>query len=122
VTTQIGTSFATALAGKDFAAVERLLADDIDFGALTPRMVWEMSTAKQVIADALTVWFGDGDDIEGLSSVNVRPVAGDRWHLSYQLRVRNEDGAHTVEQQAYYQCDAGRITWMRVLCAGYIPA
>lgn len=118
---QLGTDFATALAAKDVTAIEQLLADDIDFRALTPRKFWEMSTGKDVVADAIGVWFDDGDDIEELSSVSVRPVAGDRWHLSYRLQVRNADGVHTVEQQAYFDCADGRITWLRVLCAGYIP-
>ncbi len=63
-----GERFARALAAKDSAALRAVLADAIDFQALTPG------------ADCL------------------------------------------VEQQAYYDADAGRITWMRVLCSGYLPA
>jgi hypothetical protein len=119
---QLGTAYATALARKDSTALGQLLADDVDFRALTPRKHWQMSTAQEVIADAIGVWFGEGDHIEALSSVSVQPVAGERWHLSYRLHVRNADGPHTVEQQAYFDCANGRITWLRVLCAGYIPA
>ena len=119
---QLGTTFVTALAAKDFTTVEQVLADDVDFRAMTPRRFWEMSSAKEVVADAVAVWFDEGDHIEALESMNVRPVAGDRWHLAYRLRVRNDDGTFLVEQQAYFDCAGGRITWLRVMCAGYVPA
>ena len=44
-----------------------------------------------------------------------------REHVSYLLRVRNAHGDYLVEQQAYYNTDGARITWMRVLCSGYRP-
>ncbi len=119
---RLGTAFATALGAKDFTAIEAVLSDDVDFRAMTPRKFWEMASAKEVVADALSVWFDEGDNIEALESMAVRPAAGDRWHLAYRLRVSNDDGPHTVEQQAYFDCANGRITWMRVMCAGYIPA
>ncbi|WP_344655871.1 hypothetical protein [Catenulispora subtropica] len=46
-----------------------------------------------------------------------------RRRLVYELVVANADGDFLVEQQAYYQCgEDGRITWMRMLCAGYQAA
>jgi hypothetical protein len=116
----VGTGFAEALAQKDFDTLAGLFADDVDFRALTPRKYWEMATPKEIIADAISVWFNETDDVEALLAVNVRPVAGPRSLLSYQLRVRTPDGPHLVEQQAYFEHSGGRITWMRVLCAGYI--
>lgn len=117
----IGTAYAEALAAKDRTALAALLADDIDFRALTPRKQWEQHTPTAVIDEAIGVWFDDGDQIEELRAVQVRPVAGPRSLVSYQLLVRNADGPHVVEQQAYFEHDAGKITWMRTLCAGYIP-
>ena len=116
----VGTAFATALAAKDYGAMERVLADDVDFRALTPNMAWEQRSAKAFIAEVLTEWFDENDHIEELRSVQVRPVAGDRSHLSYSVIVRNDDGKHVVEHQAYFECANGEITWLRVLCAGYI--
>jgi hypothetical protein len=26
-----------------------------------------------------------------------------------------------VEQQAYYETDGDRITWIRIVCAGFLP-
>jgi hypothetical protein len=63
-------------------------------------------------------WFGADDDIEALESLSSTRLPG-RERISYLLRVRNADGEHLVEQQAYYNTDGERITWMRILCSGY---
>ena len=117
----VGTAFATAVAAKDHDALERILADDVDFRALTPNMAWERHSAKEFITEVLGEWFDENDHVEELRSVQVRPVAGTRSNMSYTLIVRNDDGLHLVEQQAFFECANGEITWLRVLCAGYIP-
>ena len=46
----------------------------------------------------------------------------DRPRVDYRFRVRNDDGAHLVEQRAYYDLDQdGRIARMHVVCAGFRP-
>jgi hypothetical protein len=35
--------------------------------------------------------------------------------------VRNSDGEHLVEQQAYMSERDGQIGWLRIMCAGYRP-
>ena len=45
----------------------------------------------------------------------------DRERVGYRLRVRNTDGLHLVEQQAYLTERDGRIGWLRIICAGYRP-
>ncbi len=69
----------------------------------------------------LGTWFDPGSDIQALESVSCRQLPG-REHVSYLLRVRNADGDHLVEQQAYYDAGGARISWLRVLCSGYQPA
>jgi hypothetical protein len=114
-----GERFARALAAKDSAALCALLADPVDFQALTPRRHWQASTPDQVIGEViLGTWFGAGDDIEALESVTTSQLP-DRTRLGYELRVRRADGPYLVEQQAYYSTDGGRISWMRILCSGY---
>jgi hypothetical protein len=118
---EVGTGFAVALGAKDFDAVEKILAHDVDFRALTPNMTWEEHTAKEVVSNVLNDWFDQNDNIEALCALQVRPIAGPRWLLSYTLLVRNDDGEHLVEHQANFECEDGRITWLRIMCAGYIP-
>jgi hypothetical protein len=50
-----------------------------------------------------------GDDVE------------DTHEVGYRLAITNPDGAHTVEQQAYYRADGDRISYLRVVCSGYRP-
>ena len=114
-----GERFARAIAAKDDAALSALLADGIDFQALTPRRHWQAATPQEVVGEIiLGHWFSAGDDIRELRSVTTSQVSG-REHVAYQVRVHSDGYDYLVEQQAYYDTDGARITWMRVLCSGY---
>jgi hypothetical protein len=39
----------------------------------------------------------------------------------YRLRVENAGGTFTVEQQAFCDLTDSKITWLRVLCSGFVP-
>jgi hypothetical protein len=115
-----GERFARALAAKDSATLHSLFADTVDFQALTPGRHWQAGTASEVVDQImLGKWFDPGDDIQRLESVSTSQLPG-REHVDYRMSVRNADGDHVVEQQAYYNTDGARITWMRVLCSGYL--
>ena len=117
----LGEDFARAVAGKDRAALVSLLADDVDFKGLTPGRLWEASDAAGVAAIFFDTWFGPDDDVVGLiGSHDGEPVA-DTDRVSYRLDVSNDDGAHVVEQQAYFRAADGRIGHLRVLCSGFRP-
>jgi len=114
-----GERFARALAAKDSGALCALLADPLDFGALTPGRYWQASTGRQAVEEIILArWFGAGDDITELCSVASGRVL-DREHVAYRVRVRRSGRDYLVEQQAYYCAEGPRITWMRVLCSGY---
>jgi hypothetical protein len=114
-----GERFARALADKDGVALRALLADPIDFQALTPRRHWQAASPDEVVDQIiLGKWFDAGADIQRLESVSTGRLPG-REHVSYLLRVRCPDGDYLVEQQAYYNAAGTRIAWMRVLCSGY---
>jgi len=120
--TTAGERFAQALAAKDSAGLCALLADPVDFQALTPGRHWQADTGSQVVGEIiLGTWFGPGDHILELVSVTTGRVA-EREHVTYRVRVRRAGSDYLVEQQAYYDTDGERIAWMRVLCAGYQPA
>lgn len=119
-----GEKFVRGLAAKDVAGLRAVLADPIDFAALTPGRHWTASSADEVIIEiVLGKWFGPGDEIVGIEALGGGTLPG-REHVSYRLRVRRDDEDYLVEQQAYFNTasdDAGgeQISWLRVLCSGY---
>jgi hypothetical protein len=116
----LGEQFARALAGKDASGLTALLSDDIDFKALTPNRFWEAASAESVVGDVFGHWFGATDQIESVEAVECTTIA-DRQRVGYRLRVTNGDGTFAVEQQAYFDVRDGRITWLRIMCAGFQP-
>jgi hypothetical protein len=121
VNEEIGERFVRSVAARDAAALAAVLCDDIDFKALTPSKFWEATSAKDLIDDViLGRWFEDSDHIEGIDAIECDTVV-DRHRVGYRFRVRNADGVFAVEQQAYFDVRDGRISWLRVLCAGFRP-
>jgi hypothetical protein len=118
--TGLGEAFAHAVAVKDHDKVRELLHPELDFRAMTPQRIWEAESPADVVA-ALCLWFGDGDEIQGLDIVETDAFA-DRERVGYRLRIANSDGVHLVEQQAYLSERDGKIGWLRIMCSGYRPA
>lgn len=110
--------WADVVARKDWDALRALVADDVDFRGMTPGRVWEGSSPDDVV-EALGLWFEDSDVVESVELVETDTFA-DRQTAHYRLLVRNPDGLHVVDQTAYLGGD-DRITWARVMCAGYRP-
>jgi hypothetical protein len=117
----VGVRLAAAIAAKDTAAVTSLLAPEIDFRALTPRRFWEATRPEEVLAILFDNWFEDSDHIDELVDTRQGADVEDTHEVGYRLAITNPDGAHTVEQQAYYRVDGDRITYLRVLCSGFRP-
>ena len=116
---ELAEAFAHAVAAKDTARLTALLHPEVDFRGMTPGRVWEADGPGDVLA-AIATWFEDGDVIEGIDALETDAFA-DRERAGYRLRVRNADGLHLVEQQAYLSMREGRIGWLRIMCAGYRP-
>lgn len=116
----LGAELGRAVAAKDEERLRALLHPEVDFRAMTPRRFWEGAGADEVVA-TLRAWFDEGDVVEGVELMETDAFA-DRERLGYRLRVRNADGLHLVDQQAYLSERDGRIGWLRMMCAGYRPA
>ncbi len=117
----LGPQFVAALADKDTPALIGLFAPQVSFRGMTPGRFWEAGSPEQVVHDVLYRWFEASDVIERVVRVEPGRVA-DRHRVDYLLTVRNPDGLHAVEQRAYFDTDdAGLITRMHVICAGYRP-
>ncbi len=117
----IGDRFANAVAKKDGPALLDLLDPDVDFRALTPGRFWEASSARALVEEVIFgAWFEAEDHIDALEDVQIGAVA-DRDRVGYRLRITNADGVFLVEQQAYFDVENDRISWLRILCSGYVP-
>ena len=118
-TTTPGRRLLDAIAGKDQTALREILDPAVEFRAMTPGRFWEADSPDEVIA-TLSVWFGADDLIEGIEKVESESFAGVE-HVDYRLLVRSGGQMHVVGQQAYLTTTEGRITWLRIMCAGYRP-
>ncbi len=117
----LGEEFARALAAKDAARLKDALSPEVDFKAMTPGRFWEAERADEVVDDiVLGTWFQPTDDIEALVHLETSSV-GERQRVAYCMRVRRNETACLVEQQVYFDVTGDRISWLRIMCAGYQP-
>jgi len=86
---------------------------------MTPGRICEADGPEGVLA-TIGTWFDDGDVIESIEGIDTGSFA-DRQRAGYRLRIRNVDGLHLVEQQAYLSEREGQIGWLRVMCSGFRP-
>jgi hypothetical protein len=118
----VGERFVRAIAAKDVPALLDVLAPDVDFRAMTPGRFWEATNAKEIVDDViLGRWFDPSDHIDALENVESETVA-DCERVIYRFHVTNPDGGFIVEQSAYFEVVDDRISWLRIMCAGYRPA
>jgi hypothetical protein len=118
--TTLGADFAHAVAAKDADRIRSLVHPEVDFRGMTPSRNWEAGDADALLEILLGCWFEDSDEIQSVEAVESDSFA-DRERVGYRFAVRNPDGLHLVEQQAYIGERDGRIGWMRVVCSGFRP-
>ncbi len=119
--TQLAERFATALATRDADVLAAMFGSEVDFRALTPGRFWQATSPDVIVREIiLGAWFEPADVIEQVEWAETAAVAS-RTRLGYRLRVTNPGGAYTVEQQAFAELTGGRITWLRLVCSGFIP-
>jgi hypothetical protein len=116
---ELGKDFARALAAKDAAGLKAALRPEVDFKAMTPGRFWEAESANDVVDDImLSRWFQPTDSIEALEHLEASSV-GARQRVAYRMRVRRDGDVFVVEQQAYFDVEQDRMSWLRIMCAGY---
>jgi hypothetical protein len=118
--TDLGSSFATALAAKDPAAVRAVMAADLDFRAMTPRRFWEANDHQELLEVLFDHWLDPGDEVLALLWTTTGEVST-RRHVAYRLQLRTPAGEALMEQQMYYETRGGRIHWARLMCSGAVP-
>jgi hypothetical protein len=117
----VGEQFVRALAGKDAPTLKGLFQPGVDFRAMTPNKYFELTNHEAVVDEVmLGKWFEPEDRITDVLQVETSRV-GSRDRVAYRFAVSSPDGEYVVEQQAYYETTDGRISWIRIMCAGYLP-
>jgi hypothetical protein len=117
----VGERFVQSLAAKDASALKALLQPGIDFRALTPGKFWE-ATDHGVIVDEtiLGTWFSGERRIIETLRLETEDIE-ELCRVGYRFKVDRPDGEFVIEQQAYFKTDGKTISWLRILCSGFLP-
>ena len=120
-TGSIGERFARALSNRDHDGLKCLLAEQVDFRAMTPSRFWESSDPAVVVDETiLGTWFSPARGSVELVALQVDSV-GPVDRVGYRLELEGPDGHLQVEQQAYLRSEGGRVEWLRIMCTGFLP-
>jgi hypothetical protein len=113
--------FLEALTGRDFDAIEGLLAPDVWLRALLPRRVDEHRGADDVSA-AFRAWYGATSAFEPIA-FDHDPV-GSKERVAYRIRLRPDwepETWHLIEQVAFLSVRDGHIRKIDLVCTGFMP-
>jgi hypothetical protein len=117
--TELGGTFVSALAERDFGRLAWTLAPDVRLRALIPPGPLELSGASTVAA-RFAAWFAEADGLELVFSGS--DEIGERLHVFYRLRVKRPgDPWKLVEQHLFGALDHGRFAALDLVCSGFRP-
>ncbi len=118
---RLGERFAQALADKDAAGLKGLLRSDVDFRAMTPGKFWEATDVDVIVDETmLGTWFEPQRKITEVLAIESDSL-GEMDRVGYRFKVNRPEGEFVIEQQAYYETDGEKISWLRIMCSGFIP-
>lgn len=118
--TNLGERFARSIAAQDADALKGLLAPRVRFRALTPGKYWECVDAEAVVDEViLGTWFSPDRSITGILGVDSTSL-GAVHRVGYRFRAKLPDGDFTIEQQAYLRTENDTISWLQILCSGFV--
>jgi hypothetical protein len=118
--TDLGEQFARAIAAQDPDALKKLMAPKMSFSALTPGRCWESDDADSVVDDViLGSWFSPECSITRVLEVHCATV-GEVDRVGYRFQVTRPDGGSVIDQQAYLRSEHDQISWLRMLCSGFL--
>ena len=120
-TSGTGERFARALAEKDGPRLKALLRPDVDFRAMTPGKFWEAADVDVIVDETmLGTWFDSDRQITDVLAIETDNL-GSLDRVGYRFKVRRPDGEFVIEQQAYLKTDGDKISWIRIMCTGFLP-
>lgn len=112
--------FVQGLATRDFDAIEKSFAPNVQFRGLVPAGLRQADNARDA-RNYLQKWFGDASEFEMIGHT-VEPVRGDREHISYLLHLTEDGTPYVCEQKVFVNAgDRGVIEKFDLVCSGFIP-
>jgi hypothetical protein len=115
--TDPGATFVAALARRDFDRLGDSLTATVRMRALIPPGPVEVLGRDQTAA-RFASWFGGKEAVELVASTGA--AVGDRFHISYRLRVKDADQPwKIVEQHLFCTIDDARICALDLVCSGF---
>lgn len=118
--TQLGERFARTVATQNADALRDLLSPTVRFRALTPGRVWKRDDADAIVDGViLGTWFSPERQITRVLAVDCAEV-GSVDRVSYRFEVQLPDGRYVIDQQAYFKTEKGKISWLHILCSGFV--
>ena len=109
-----------AIVARDLTAARALLHPRIDFRGMTPNRIWE-ADAPAGVEDVLRAWLDDPRETITAIEATEPAAVEDTTRVGWRVCGSTDTGEFVYEQQAYLREDAGRITWLRVICSGQRP-
>ncbi|MGH9106881.1 MAG: hypothetical protein ACRDZX_13835 [Acidimicrobiales bacterium] len=92
----------------------------MSFRALTLGKYWESNDAKEVVDEViLGRWFSAERSITQVLALDCATV-GTVDRIGYRFRATLPDGDFVVEQQEYFKTEDDKISWLRILCSGFV--
>ena len=117
----VGERCARALAERYAVGVKALLRSDVDSRAMTPGKSWEATDVDTIVDETiLGTWFTPEQRITDVLAIETDRV-GPLDRVGYRCNVPGPDGEIVIEQQAYFETDAETISWIRIMCSGFLP-
>ena len=117
----VGERFARALADKDAGALKTLLRPDVDFRAMTPGRFWESTDVDTIVDKTLLgTWFDPDRRVTRVLAIETDNI-GSLDRVGYRFEVQRPDGEFVIEQQAYFAMEGEKISWLRIMCTGFLP-
>ena len=116
---RVGHEIVAAIEHRDWARLAACLADDVIFRAVVPNR--EKPFRDHVGPDAacaqIARWFDDAD-VHRLLDSSVYLV-GDRLHVGYRVRCREDGQWYLVEQHLFATMDGGKAIYVNLVCSGF---
>jgi len=117
-TTSAAQAFVDALVRLDFEGLEATLEPKVEFRALVPGELVNVSTAPEVV-QCFRRWLGDKTGLELLHHKS--EMLMDRLLMEYRLRLHKKGQPYLAEQRLFCIIENEKFAVIDLICSGLLP-